>query len=77
MGKSRLTLRFVITSTSGHTSTAHVYGGVTANVNVFKGSHVSGDVTLNRGLQSPSDGGDCGSTALTKFGITAIKLRFS
>jgi hypothetical protein len=77
MGKSALTLRFVITSTSGHTTTAHVYGQVTSTVNVFKGSHVSADLTLDRGLNASSDGGDCGSTPLTHFGVTAIKLRFS
>jgi titin len=77
MGKSALTLRFVITSTSGHTSTAHVYGQVTSTLNVFTGSHVSGDVTLDRGLKAASSGGDCSGTALTHLGITAIKLRFS
>jgi len=77
MGKSALTLRFVLTSTSGHTTQAHVYGDVQSKVNVFSGSHVSGDLTLNRGLKSTADGGDCGSTALTNLGVSAIKLRFS
>ncbi len=77
MGKSALTLRFVITSTSRHTSTAHLYGGVASTLNVFKGSHVSGDLTLDRGMKSSSAGGDCGSTPLTHLGVKSIKLRFS
>jgi hypothetical protein len=77
MGKSAVTLRFVITGTSGHKTTVHVYGRVTSSINVFKGSHVSGDLTLDRGLKASSDGGDCSTTALKHFGVTAIKLRFS
>jgi hypothetical protein len=77
MGKSSLTLRMVLTSTSGHTTKAHVHGDVTSNVNVFKGSHVSGDLTLTRGLKASSGGGDCGAPGLTRFGVSAIKLRFS
>jgi hypothetical protein len=77
MGKSSLTLRFVITSTSGHETKAHVYGQVTTTVNMFTGSHVSGDLTLDRGLAASSAGGDCSASPLTHFGVTAIKLRFS
>jgi len=77
MGKSALTLRFVITSTSGHTSTAHLYGDVTSTVNVFTGSHVSGDLTLDRGMKATSEGGNCSSTPITHVGVTAVKLRFS
>jgi hypothetical protein len=77
MGKTALTLRFVITSTSGHTSNAHLYGDVTSTLNVFKGSHVSGDLTLDRGMKATSDGGNCSSTPLTRLGVTAVKLRFS
>jgi hypothetical protein len=77
MGKTELTLRFVLTSTSGHTTKAHVYGDVRSKINVFAGSHVSGDLTLDRGLKATSDGGNCSSTPLTSMGVTAIKLRFS
>jgi hypothetical protein len=77
MGSSALTFRFVITSTSGHHSTAQVTGDVASTPNVFSGSHVTGDVTLDRGLKATSSGGDCGQTPLTHFGITAIHLHFS
>jgi Fibronectin type III domain len=77
MGKTSLTLRLVLTSTSGHTTKAHVYGVVTSNVNVFKGSHVSGDLTLDRGLKATSDGGDCSTAALTDLRVSKVKLRFS
>jgi hypothetical protein len=75
MGKSSVTLRMVFTSTAGHTTKAHVYGRVTSTVNIFAGSHVSGDLTLDRGLKQVSD---CStSRPLTTFGVTAVKLRFS
>jgi hypothetical protein len=55
-----------------------VYGRVTSTVNMFTGSHVSGDLTLDRGLKQASDGGDCSANQpLTALGVTAVKLRFS
>jgi hypothetical protein len=78
MGKSAATLRFVITSSSGHVTKVHFYGDVTSNANVFTSDHVSGNITMNRGLQSVADGGDCSATSpLTSFGVTSITMKLS
>ena len=76
MGKSAVTLRFVITSTSGHATNVHFYGDVRSAANVFTGAHVSGNLTMDRGLNSGANGGDCSKTSpLTSFGITAITMK--
>ena len=76
MGKSSVTLRFVITSTSGHSTNVHFYGDVRSAANVFTGAHVSGNLTMDRGLNSGANGGDCSKTSpLTSFGITAITMK--
>jgi hypothetical protein len=78
MGKSAATLRFVITSSSGHVTKVHFYGDVTSKANVFTSAHVSGNITLNRGLQSVADGGDCSTTSpLASFGVTSITMKLS
>ena len=78
MGKTAVTLRFVVTSTSGHTTQVHFYGDVRSAQNVFTGAHLSGNLTLNRGLHSIANGGDCSATSpLTSFGITAITMKLS
>jgi hypothetical protein len=78
MGKSAATLRFVITSSSGHVTKVHFYGDVQSKANVFTSSHVSGNITLNRGLQTVANGGDCStSSPLKTFGITSISMKLS
>jgi hypothetical protein len=76
MGQSSVTLRFVVTSTSGHATQVHFYGDVRSAANVFTGTHVSGNLTMNRGLATAANGGDCSKTSpLTSFGITAITMK--
>ncbi|MDQ1479375.1 MAG: large repetitive protein, partial [Actinomycetota bacterium] len=78
MGKSAATLRFVITSSSGHVTKVHFYGDVASKANVFNSAHVSGNITLNRGLQTVAAGGDCSTTSpLTSFGVTSITMKLS
>jgi hypothetical protein len=78
MGKTAATLRFVITSSSGHVTKVHFYGDVTSKANVFTSNHVSGNITLDRGLPSVADGGDCSTTTpLTSFGVTSITMKLS
>ena len=78
MGKSVATIHFVITASSGHVTHVHFTGVVTSKANVFTNSPISGDITLNRGLQSVANGGDCKDSApLTNFGVTAISMKLS
>jgi uncharacterized protein (DUF2147 family) len=75
MGKSSATVRFVITSTTGHTTQVHYYGDVTSQANVFTGRHLSGNLTLNKGLKTAGSGGDCSNTVpLKSFAVTAASL---
>ena len=75
MGKSSATVRFVITATTGHSTRVHLYGTVTSQANVFTGNHLSGNLTLDKGVGSPSTGGDCTVTQRLKaFGVTAAAL---
>jgi hypothetical protein len=78
MGRSDVTLRFVVTSTTGHLTYVHVYGDVRSLANVFTAAHVSGNITMNRGLKSVANGGDCtATTPLKNFGVTAITMKLS
>jgi hypothetical protein len=75
MGKSSASMVFVITSTSGHTTKVHYSGTVTSLANVFTGNHLSGNLTLNRGLHTVAGGGDCSATQpLTSFSVSAASL---
>ena len=78
MGKSSATVVFVITSTTGHITKVHYSGTVTSQANVFTGNHLSGNLTLNRGLHTVAGGGDCSATQrLTSFPVTAASLTVS
>ena len=75
MGKSSATVRFVIVSTTGHITKVHYFGTVTSQANVFTANHLSGNLTLNRGLHAVAGGGDCTATQqLTSFSVTAASL---
>jgi hypothetical protein len=78
MGTAGATVRFVFASTSGHSTSVHFYGDVTSHPNLFTGRHISGTITLNRGLKSAASGGDCrAAAALAKFNVTAINFSMS
>ena len=56
----------------------HFSGVVTTKANVFTNAQISGDITMNRGLQSVANGGDCRDTSrLTNLGVTAITMRLT
>jgi hypothetical protein len=73
MGTSQGTMRFIFVSTTGHTTKVHFFGTITSKANVFTGRHISGNLTLNRGLRAKANGGDCVATKpLINFAVTAI-----
>jgi len=75
MGTSDAHLRLVVVSTVRHVTKIHVYGTITAKANIFTGRHITGTITLNRGLSPRAAGGDCSAKSpLTKIAITSIKL---
>ena len=77
-GTSGAAISLVITSSSGHTTTAEFHGVVTAGGNMFSDYHVDGTVTLDQGLDPNGSGGDCdGVTRLQKFLVSTVTLTIS
>jgi titin len=75
LGTAGATLQLVFVSTAGHVTQAHFSGTVTSKGNLFTQRHVSGNITLNRGLKPVASGGDCTALIpLTTFAVTAISF---
>jgi len=75
MGSSDVTMRFVFVSSSGHSTKVHFYGTVTSKANLFTARHISGNLWVNRGLNSIDSGGDCRNVQrMTNFTVTSIKF---
>jgi len=74
MGISTFKLNLKVTATTGHTTTGTISGSVTQTGSALaSGKAVVGSFTLNKGLNSTANGGDCSiNSPLTTFGITAL-----
>ncbi|MCU1351553.1 MAG: hypothetical protein JWM05_762 [Acidimicrobiales bacterium] len=74
MGKSTMKLVLKITSTGTHTASGVITGRVTTTgSNLGSGKAISGTFTIDKGLSSTLNGGDCTVTIpLTSAGITAL-----
>ena len=74
MGTSTLKMNLKVTSSTGHSTTGTLTGLVTTTgSNLASGKAVAGTFTLNKGLLSTGQGGDCSiNSPLTSFGITAL-----
>jgi hypothetical protein len=78
LGTSGASIRFVLGSTIGHHTTAHFSGTVTSHASVFSGAHISGTLTLQRGLHAAAAGGDCApSKWLGSFSVTSASMTIS
>jgi hypothetical protein len=78
LGTSGATIRLVLGSTVGHTTTAHFSGTVTSHASVFSGAHVTGTLTLQRGLHAAAAGGDCTTSKwLGNFSVTSASMTIS
>ena len=78
LGTSGTTMQLVIGSTAGHTTTAHFSGTVTSHASVFSGTHITGTLTLQRGLHAAASGGDCTpSKLLGSFSVTSASMTIS
>jgi hypothetical protein len=75
MGTAGASLRIIITSTSGHVTQASFFGIVTSRSNFLTGRHISGNVTLQRGLNPLASGGDCNlETPIANFPVSALRF---
>ena len=71
-------MQFTIDSTNGHTTSASYHGTITSRANLFTNAHVSGSLTLNRGIEGADIGGDCPSSGrIATFAVTAITMGIS
>jgi hypothetical protein len=78
LGTSGASIQLVLGSTNGHTTTAHFTGTVTTHASVFSGEHVTGTLTLERGLHASTAGGDCTpSKWLGSFSVTSANMTIS
>lgn len=77
MGTSTMKMNLKVTSSVGHTTTGTLTGIVTTTgSNLAAGKAITGTFTLNKGLLSTGQGGDCSiNSPLTSFGITALAFR--
>lgn len=78
MGTSGVSVRLVVTGTTGHVTKLHFYGEVTSQSNIYTGRRLSGNITINKGLNAVASGGDCTVTLpITTADVTAASLKIT
>ncbi len=78
LGTSDAAIQLVFGATHGHVTNARFHGTITSRANLFTDQHVTGTLTLKKGLASDGSGGDCSNTSrLQKFTVTSVTMRIS
>ncbi len=78
MGTSGASIQLVFGSTNGQTTTAHFFGVVRSQSNVFSDAQVTGTLVLDRGLAATTSGGNCSSsTRLGGLSVTSASMTIS